>query len=256
MNFVEARAYARSGLHIRRLLWPVHQWISYVRGVWWFQDGTERRVVETTAYSEADLRALDWTSIPAALRECQVPAPGGGSGSDDPGTSPGGGTGGGPIGNPPSGGGGGDPFPPGGKPGSPGAPGGVNLPQPPSKGTIEVVFAGVHDDAIYHDLFGSGYWQSPPTVNQSHTLAREGEDVWKLEFTDGVHITGHQGEWLVRVNRLFHNERRPQDDTFGVFLSNTTTSIHPGVVFQSADAKKRRRPSDNMGGYGGTATVY
>lgn len=215
MNFLEARELARSGRHVRRFDWPADRWFSYVRGLWWLQQGPDRRVVRTGDYGSADLRAVDWTTIPRPLRACPIPRPP----VDPPGTPS-------PNPNPPwiwiSQGTGGDPFGPshvpGGGPGpGPGpGPGVIVIPPAPPGGSITVTFNGL--------MYSVPDGEEDVELNGPRSVKRVGHNAWLDTFREGTKGNTHKPMlWGISVSRsgaaphyyysvhLFASERLPDE---------------------------------------------
>src|SRR5260221_12804798 len=85
MTFYQSRAISKAGLHIRRSSWPDDKWFMIWRGTWFcFASGSPPHPVRAADYSTDDLRATDWTTIPAPLAACPVGATTGRPGGPPP----------------------------------------------------------------------------------------------------------------------------------------------------------------------------
>ncbi|MDR3405604.1 MAG: hypothetical protein P4L99_24120 [Chthoniobacter sp.] len=73
MNFFDARSIsATNQLHIRREAWASDKWFIIWRGLWFAYNAGVRTPVLATHYTADDLRATDWTTVPAALAACPI----------------------------------------------------------------------------------------------------------------------------------------------------------------------------------------
>jgi hypothetical protein len=82
MTFPEARSVSKTNaLHVRRAAWSASRWAIYWRGVWFLFDTGISRVFQAGDYSDTDLLATDWTTVPEPLVSCPVVpgSPGGGA---------------------------------------------------------------------------------------------------------------------------------------------------------------------------------
>lgn len=74
INWFVARRFAYAGTPVRRAAWT--RWIVYYNGVVWsiLADGSQH-VARATEVTAEDLRAGDWTTLPASL-QCGLVVPG------------------------------------------------------------------------------------------------------------------------------------------------------------------------------------
>lgn len=241
MTFRQAREVARTGLHIRRPEWD-DKWLAIVRGTWWCQSSTFTRPVRATDYTEFDLRAGDWTTIPLPLAACPIdPAIGStGGGSFPPLSGPGSG-GSGSAGGGTSGGG------PSGAPTAPDD--GPVLPAPDDPG-VSVRFSGLIIDN------GSGRILTEPTVNTTRKCRPAGVGSWETSYTSGrVEYYGptrpEPWQWTVSIVK----------GGGGLFEVTMTGDWNLGGGFQTATPRARgvaisnTLPSGTYPVGGGTATV-
>lgn len=166
MTFAQARAISKiNKLHIRRASWAEDKWFMIWRGTWFCFTSGLVHPVHATDYIPDDLRATDWTTVPAPLASCpSTPSE--------------------PVGgNPPVPGTPGWPDIPDLPPFFPGSPGGSGSPSitlpPPDDGTsIRVRFNGITDTQTPTEEDPAVYFDGDK-LNNTWSLEAAGPGHWK-----------------------------------------------------------------------------
>jgi hypothetical protein len=247
-------------LHIRRESWPSDKWIwkhgNTHYGPTWIVfrlSGTERErngtmPIRATDFDAEDLRADDWTTMPAPLMSCPVtPSIPIGGGPPLPGTP------------------GWPEVPDPGFPSFPGSPGGggdpsITLPKPDPGTALSVTFAGI-GTVDFAALAGAGtaHWELHGSdLDGTRVCAPSGTGVWVGTFkagnfmkADGVTVD-HPGNWKVTVQR-FSGSPKP---IFSVKLEGMGDF---GWVWGEVTRKEKAQEMDNINPsvdiFGGTAKV-